>query len=505
MHKNWIRRCLITLALISMASLASGFDFSELEKSVTKITLDNGLRVLVMERHDAPVASFVTFVNVGGVDDPKEYTGLAHMFEHMAFKGTTTIGTKDIDAELKAMKVEDSLWMEYRAERKKGRLADSTKLVDLFDQFNKAIEKAGEYVEPNEFDAILDREGVVGMNAGTGMDQTQYIMSLPSNRLELWMAMESERFYAPVLREMYRERNVISEERLQTLENNPIGMAINQLLAAAYTAHPYGTPIIGHMSDIKNYTREEAAKFYAQYYVPSNMIVAIVGDVEPKQVEKLAKQYFGRLKPSPRPEPVATVEPEQKGERRVTLVDRAQPFLGLGYHIPEETNPDWAALDAMADYLGSGATSLLYKALVKKDKIAANVGSFGGYPATKYPCLMLVYAFPSQGETNEVCEQAIDSVIESLQAAPIPAEEVEKIKARYKANFIQSMQSNLGMATSLASYENMYGDWHQLFKELDRINAVTADDIQRVAKKYLTRENRTVVWLQTKSDEEGGM
>lgn len=504
MRPNRIRTSLLVLMLFALAGLASAFDFAELEKSVTKITLDNGLRVLVMERHEAPVASFVTFVNVGGADDPKEYTGLAHMFEHMAFKGTTTIGTKDIDAELAAMKVEDSLWLAYRSERKKGSLADSTRLAELFDQFNKAIEKAGAYVEPNEFDAILEREGVVGMNAGTGMDQTQYIMSLPSNRLELWMAMESERFYSPVLREMYRERNVITEERLQTLENNPIGMAISQLVAAAFTAHPYGAPIIGHMSDIKNYSRDAAAKFYAKYYVPSNMIVAIVGDVEPKKVEKLAKKYFGRLKKSPRPEPIATVEPEQKGERRVTLVDPSQPLLGIGYHIPAETSPDWAALDAMADYLGSGPTSLLYKKLVKEEKIAVNVGSFGGYPATKYPCLMLVYAFPSQGETNERCELAIDSVIESLKAEPIPDEEVEKIKARYKAGFIRSMQSNLGMATSLASYENMYGDWHKLFDELDKINAVTAADIQRVAIQYLTKENRTVAWLETESNEEGG-
>lgn len=504
--KRWLlRSALIAVVLVGLAGNSFGFDFSELEETVTKFTLKNGLRVIVMERHDSPVASFVTFVNVGGADDPKEYTGLAHMFEHMAFKGTTTLGTKDIKAELKAMDREDSLWAEYRAERKKGRMADSTRMAELFDQFNEAIEAAAEFVESNAFDAILDREGAVGMNAGTGMDQTTYIMSLPSNRLELWMAMESERFYNPVLREMYRERNVITEERLQTLENNPISMAISQLNAAAFTAHPYGNPIIGHMSDIKNYTREAAAAFYAKYYVPSNMILAIVGDVNPKDVKRFAREYFGRLKAKPRPERVATIEPEQRGERRVELMDRAQPFAAIAYHIPDETHDDWPALDAMADYLGRGATSLLYKKLVKEMKIAADVGSFGGYPATKYPCLLLVYALPSQGHTNSECETEIDAVIESLKAEPIPTEEVEKIKARYKAGFIRSLENNLGMAHNLAAYENTYGDWRMLFKELDRINSVAPEDIQRVANQYLTRENRTVVFLETKDDQDGGM
>ena len=504
--KRWlIRSALMVVALAGLAGSSFGFDFSKLEKTVTKFTLENGLRVIVMERHEAPVASFVTFVNVGGADDPKEYTGLAHMFEHMAFKGTTTLGTKDIAAELKAMDLEDSLWTEYRAEQKKELMADSSRLAKLFDQFNQAIEAAAEFIEANAFVAVLDREGVVGMNAGTGMDQTTYSMSLPSNRLELWMAMESERFYDPVLREMYRERNVITEERLQTLENNPIRMALSQLVAAAFTAHPYGTPIIGHMSDIKNYTREAAAKFYAKYYVPSNMILAIVGDVNPKDVKKFAKEYFGRLKPSEKPGRVATIEPPQRGERRVEFMDRSQPFAALGYHIPDETHEDWPALDAMADYLGAGATSLLYKKLVKEQKIATDVGSFGGYPATKYPCLLLVYTFPSQGHTNAENETEIKAVIESLKAEPIPAEEVEKIKARYKAGFIRSLQSNLGMAKNLAAYENSYGDWRMLFKELDRINAVTPEDIQRVAKQYLTRENRTVVFLETKDDQTGGI
>ncbi len=497
MKKQLIRLALCLGLVFSLYAVSFGFDFSQLEKTVTKYTLDNGLRVIVMERHDAPVASFVTFVNVGGADDPKEYTGLAHMFEHMAFKGTTTLGTKDLKEELKAMALEDSLWYELREERKNGAASDTTRLAELEEQFAAAIDAAGEWIIPNAFDAILEREGIVGMNAGTGMDQTSYIMSMPSNRLELWMAMESERFLNPVLREMYRERNVITEERLQTLENSPIGMAIDQLKATAYTAHPYINPIIGHMSDIKNYTRDEAAAFYAKYYVPSNMVICIVGDVKPKDVLKFSKKYFGRLKASPRPARIATIEPEQLGERRVMMEDPSQPFMAVAYHVPDETHADWPAIDALSDYLGSGATSLLYKNLVKEKKIAANVGSFGGYPATKYPSLLLAYALPSQGHTNAECETEVLFEIEKLKTDLLTTEEVEKIKARAKANFIRLLRSNLGMAGQLASFENRYGDWQMLFRELDRINTVTAEDIQRVAKKYLTVKNRSVVWLNT--------
>ncbi len=491
------RLSLLTIALLVTVTMTTAFDFSTLEDAVTEYTLDNGLTVLVMERHDAPVASFVTYVNVGGVNDPKEYTGMAHMFEHMAFKGTKTLGTTDYEREKILMAIEDSVWLELREERKRGLQADSTRLAELEKAFADAIEKANEVVVPNAMDNILEREGVIGLNAGTGMDQTSYIMSLPANKLELWMYLESDRFYSPVLREMYRERDVIAEERRMTLENNPISRLIDQLKSAAFTAHPYGIPIIGHMSDIQNYTRSVAEKFYATYYVPSNMIIAIVGDVDPDEVIKLAKKYWERIPAAPRPNELATVEPEQKGERRVILEDPAQPFFAVAWHIPQGTHKDWPAIEAAMDYLGQGRTSLLYKNLVKDKKIAAQVGAFPGYPGNKYPCLALLYALPSAGHTNEECEKEIFIEVEQLKKQLLTVEEVDKIKARAKAQFINQLTNNLGMAGQLASYQNTYGDWRELFKELDKINAVTPEDIQRVMNKYFTDKNRTVGYLNT--------
>ncbi len=498
MKRNLIRAgiALVGLTLIAVP-VAFAFDFQTIENTVSEHTLANGLRIIVMERHEAPVASFVTYVNVGAVDDPKEYTGLAHMFEHMAFKGTTDIGTTDLNAELAAMRVEDSIFYDLRAERKKGELADSARLEQLQNDFDDAIEAANKYVVPNAFDHILETNGAVGLNAGTGDDQTSYIMSLPSNRLELWMAMESARFKKPVLREMYRERNVIAEERRQTLENNPIMRAIDVLKSTAFTAHPYGISIVGHASDIQNFTRDAAKAFYAKYYVPSNMILAIVGDVDPKEVFSLAEEYWADIPKSPRPEPVATIEPEQKGERQAILEDPAQPFYAECYHIPDYKNADYPAVEAMMDYLGQGRTSLLYENLIKDKKIAAEVGAFAGYPGNKYPTLALLYAMPSASHTNEECQAEIHTEIERLQNELLTPEEIEHIKARAKAGFIRGLTSNLGMAMQLASAENDWGDWHMLFKELDRINAVTAEDIQRVAKQYFTKNNRTVVFLNT--------
>jgi predicted Zn-dependent peptidase len=492
------RPLLLVIGLMVVAApFAFGFDFSELENSVTEHTLKNGLKVLIMERHDAPVASFVTFANVGGADDPKEYTGLAHMFEHMAFKGTSTIGTTDIGNELKAMAVEDSIWYLLRAERKKGRQADSTRLEELTTAFDKAIEDAGQYVVPNAFDHYLEKEGAVSINAGTGKDETNYICSLPSNKVELWMTLESERFLDPVLREMYRERNVIAEERRQVLENNPIMRSIDALISTAFKAHPYGVTIVGHMSDIQNYSRDAAKEYFHKYYVPSNMIIAIVGDVDPKNVIELAEKYWSRIPYAPAPEPIATVEPEQKGEKRVTLTDPAQPLFVTGWHVPEETNPDWPALEALADYLGEGRTSLLYKNLVKDKKMAGDVGLYLGWPGTKYPSVMFAYVMPSPEHSNAECEEQVLAEVERMKNELIPAEDVEKIKARARAGFINRLTSNLGMAIQLAGYENNWGDWRYLFKNLDRINAVTPEDIQRVAQKYLTAENRTVVYLNT--------
>jgi predicted Zn-dependent peptidase len=495
-----MRRLLVLgcgLLLIPMA--VAGFDFSKLENSVTEFTLDNGLKFIVMERHEAPTVSFVTWADVGSVDDPKGYTGLAHMFEHMAFKGTSTLGTKDIEKELELIAKEDSIFMLLRAERVK-KFPDSERLSQLEAAYEEAREASYQLVEPNEFGNVYEREGGISLNAGTGSDFTAYIMEFPSNRLELWMALESERFLDPVLREMYKERDVVAEERRMRYESNPVGKLFEEFLGVAFKSHPYGVPGIGNMSDINYYSREEALVFFDKYYGPSNLTVGIVGDVDPKQVKSMAEKYFGRIPARPKPPLIATVEPPQKGERRVVVQDPSQPVLIVGWHVPELTHPDRPALDAMFNHLGSGRTAVLYKSLVKEKKIAAQIGMYTGIAGEKYPTISLLFCIPASGYGNDTNETEILTAVEQVRSNLLTPDELKKIKARAKADFINQLDRNGGfggMAFQLTAYETYFGDWRELFKELDRINAVTAEDIKRVANEYLTPANRVVGRVET--------
>ncbi len=479
------------------ASPAGAFDFTEMEKRVTEFTLDNGMKFVVLEDHSAPVVSFVMGTDAGGTNDPKERTGLSHLFEHMAFKGTSEIGTKDYKAEKKAMAKLDSLHIQLRAELDKGAKADTAAMATLTEKIKTAQAACDSLVAENEFSNIIEEEGGTGLNAGTGYDNTAYYYSFPSNRLELWFYMESARFSDPVFRDFYKERDVIREERRMRVESSPIGRLVDEFLHAAFRAHPYGYALVGQASEIENFTPAAAMEFFRTYYVPSNMMAAIVGDVSPAEAKKLAMKYFGPLPKVPKPRGPVIVEPEQKAERIVVLPDKAQPTLLMGYHRPEANTPDDAVFDALASYLGGGRTSLLYKNLVKEKKLATNVAAFGNFPGFKYPNLFGIYAVPAKGIGAEKCRDEILAEVEKVKTEPIPPEELEKVKAQAKANMVRNMSSHSGLANLLINAQFVYGDWRTVFTALDKINAVTAADIQRVANTYFTRSNRTVAYIET--------
>jgi predicted Zn-dependent peptidase len=476
---------------------AGAQDLAAFEKRMTEFTLDNGLKFLVLERHEAPVVSFHTYADVGAVDEVKGITGLAHLFEHMAFKGTKTIGTKDYEAEVTTMAKIDELFLALKTERRKGEQADKVRLEQLQNQFKEAQEEAQEYLVHDEYEEAFSREGSSGFNAGTGQDATSYIVSLPSNKTELWMSMESDRFFNPVLREFYKEKDVVMEERRMVTESQPVGRLLEEFLAIAYKAHPYGEPIVGHMSDLETLTRSEAEAFFKKYYLPSNLTVAIVGDVNPQKIKELAQRYFSRIPSGPKPDPVETVEPPQLGQRRVTMQDPAQPFVLIGYHKPSINQPDNAVFDAITEIVGIGRTSRLYKSLVKEKKIAVASSGFPGMPGNKYPSLFLFYAVPARGRTNQECEEAIYTEIDKLKTEPVLPEELAKAKTRSRAGLIRQLASNSGLASLLTFYEVVTGDWRNLFKQLDDIDRVTAEDIQRVANKYFTTKNQTVGIIDT--------
>jgi len=466
--------------------------FKAVESQVVEHTLKNGLKFLILPRHEAPVVSFHTYVNVGAVNERPGITGLAHIFEHLAFKGTSDIGTKDYKKEKVVLAALDKAWSAWREEQVKGNRADSIKLNTLHAAFEKAQDAASALVENGEFDKAIEEQGGVGLNATTGADATQYFLSLPSNKVELWFSLESERFLVPVIRDFYKEKDVVMEERRMRTESSPIGKLVEEFLAVAYKSHPYKEPVIGHMSDLRGITRQEAMDFFKTYYVPSNMTIGIVGDVDPKQIIRLAEMYFGRIPSGPKPPGVRTVEPEQKSERKVVLHEQSQPILLIGYKKGSVNDPDNAVYDAISDILSSGRTSRLYKSLVRDKKLAIYAAGFSGFPGDKYPNLFAFYAVAAQGKTNEECLNAIDEEIDKLKKEPVSAEDLKAVKTRARANLIRSLADNAGMAGQLTYYQAITGDWRNLFKQLDEIDAVTAADIQRVANAVFVNTNRTI-------------
>ena len=320
--------------------LSGAGSFEEIQSRISSFTLKNGMTFIVMERHQTPVASFLTYADVGSVQEVKGITGLAHIFEHMAFKGSPALGGRNYEEERHALDRVDQAFLALRDERRKGAKADAQKLKDLEAAFQAAQEGAGKFVVKNEYGEAIERAGGRDLNAGTAWDWTRYFFSLPSNSAELWFYLESERFLRPVMREFYKEKDVVMEERRMRTESQPIGKLVEESMHAAFKAHPYGEPVVGHMSDLKEITRADAEAFFKKYYQPGNLVSVIVGDVDPKRMRALAETYFGRIPSGPKPEPLRTVEPPQEGEYRVTLRLQSERFVLMGYHKPDGNHPD---------------------------------------------------------------------------------------------------------------------------------------------------------------------
>jgi predicted Zn-dependent peptidase len=489
--ENIIVTSLLMLVLALSFSSAQAQYLEEFEEKVTEFTLDNGLTFVVIERPVAPVVSFATYVNVGGANNPLGQSGLAHVFEHMAFKGTQYIGTNNWKKEKKVLQKLDQTYQMWLQE-KNSITIDSTKLNELWTEFEALQEEANSYVVNNEFSEIVNRNGGTGMNATTSADRTNYFYSLPENRIELWFSLESDRFMNPVFREFYKEKEVVREERRSSYESSPVGKLYEEFLTIAYKAHPYGTPNIGWHSDITATTMEDAREFYETYYVPNNITIAIAGDVDPDQVRKLAKTYFGRLKKGPTPPPVYTEEPEQISEKRFTIEQQSQPYLLLGYHTVNDQHPDYNALNLLSNILVGGRTSKLYKRLVEKEQVALGFQSLNGVPGTKYETMFGLLAVPNRGYGTDTLETALYEELDKIKNGEITQEELDRVRTNARAGLIRGLDSNSGLAVRLGEAQSLQGDWRKVFTSLDDLQAVTVDDLQRVAKKYLVEQNRTV-------------
>jgi predicted Zn-dependent peptidase len=491
------RILLASSLVLVLPCAAAAQNLASFEKRMTRKVLPNGMTILVYERPAAPVFSFFTHVDVGSDREVPGITGLAHMFEHMAFKGTDTIGTRDFAAEKVALEKVEAAYAAYETERRRRVGRDEKKLAELEKVFQDAAAEADRYVVRNEFGEIVDREGGVGLNAFTSSDETGYFYSFPANRLELWAFLESERFLKPVMREFYKERDVVKEERRMRTDSNPVGRMVEQFLAAAFTAHPYGQAGIGWPSDLQSFSASDARDFFERHYVPANMTVAIVGDVKASDALVVAERYLGRLPARPKPEPLRTVEPPQRAERQVVLRDPAQPLYAEGYHRPDVRDKDDAVFVAISDLLSNGRTSRLYRSLVRDKKIAASSAGFNGFPGEKYPNLFVLYAFTTPGHTPDEVRDAIRAEVERLKNEDVTDDELKMVKTRAKADLIRQLDQNQGLAIRLATAQARFGDWRELFQQVDRIDKVTKADIRRVAATTFVPENRTVAIIES--------
>jgi len=266
---------------------------------------------------------------------------------------------------------------------------------------------------------------------------------------------------------------------------------VEQFLATAYVAHPYGRSGVGWESELSQVNATEADAFHKKYYVPANIVVAVVGDVKASEAMPILARYFEKIPAGPKPEPMTTVEPPQFAEKSVTIREATQPFYIEGYHRPDYRDPDNSVYDAITDIFSNGRTARLYKSLVRDQKIAADAEGFSGFPGEKYPGLFAFYAVPVPGHTPTEMRDAIHKEIDKLKTTDVTDEELEMFKTRARADLLRGLANNEGLAEQLAEYQTRYGDWRELFRELDRINKVSKADVRRVANKVFVESNRT--------------
>jgi predicted Zn-dependent peptidase len=482
--------------LCGLTVAAQAQDLASFEKRITTKVLPNGLTLIICERPEAPVFSYFTIVDAGDANDPGGQSGLAHMFEHLAFKGTKDIGTTDYTAEKVALDKIEQTYAAYDEEYRKRVSRDEQRLKQLHAAFEQAQAEAQKYVIPNQFTEIAEANGATGLNASTSLDETQYYWSMPSNRLQLWAYLESDRIANPVPREFYKERDVVMEERRMRTDSNPIGRMIEQFLATAYVAHPYHRPGVGWMSELSQITATEADTFHKKYYVPSNMVIAVVGDVKAEEAMPVLEKYFDAIPSGPKPEEMSTVEPPQTAEKSVVLKEQSQPLYLEGYHKPDYRDPDDAVYDAIQDIFSNGRTSRLYRSMVRDQQIAAVAEGFSDFPGDKYPGLFAFFAVPNPGHTPQEMRTAIHKEIDKLKTTDVSDDELTMFKTRARADLLRGLGDNQGLAEQLAIYQLRYGDWRELFNQLKKIDAVTKEDIRRVANKTFVDTNRTYAMVE---------
>ncbi len=553
--------CLVLAVLVAASATAQ-----TLEDKVHEFELDNGMKFLVVERDAAPVIFCAIAFKVGAIYERPGITGISHLLEHMLFKGTETIGTKDFKAERAFLDREDELaehardlmieiepWrLEYLDEyvndltagmseedreavgtdralelelliemmEEDGPTAELHSLHGLLEEDDTdyfglyldlkrtemalydTMEEHRELIVSNELWETYVNNGSRMLNAGTSNDGTFYFSYLPKNRLELFMLMESDRLENPIFREFYTERDVVMEERRMS-ENEPEDALYEAFMSTAYTAGQYGVPVLGWMSDLRMMTRADLREYFDTHYGPQNALGIFVGDVDIDKVERLAKKYFGPIPAGPTLPELTTSEPRQQGERRIVVKKDASPTLTIGYHVVNEPHPDGHALEVLTAILSNGRTSRLYKSIYEEQGLTAGAPGVWIGPGSRLDPLFVVDAEPKDPHTLDEVEAAIMTELERMKTEPVQRRELERVWNQMEAQLVRALGSNIGLAFRVGMYAAMRDDWRALLTDMERRKEVTPEDIMRVAEKYFTEENRTVGWLVETASEEG--
>jgi predicted Zn-dependent peptidase len=466
--------------------------------------LDNGMTFLLLPRAEQPNAIAAGWVaKVGSVNERPGITGISHFFEHMMFKGTTTIGTENAqkDAELSTKQHEirgrlRALHLgEQYARATSGEIDDpwdpkhdTEAMKALRAQLNAVMEEQRKFTKKNEFDAIYSERGGTRMNAFTSHDVTFYFIQVPSNKVELWAWMESDRLHDSVFREFYSERDVVHEERRRRTESTPTGIFREQFEAMFWQSSPYSWPVIGWPSDLNSYTYDQATAYYATYYRPNNLVGVLVGDFELEPTKKIIRRYFSRLEAGEPPPPVVTIEAGQTAEKRLYAECDAAPRVQVRYHSVPFGHADEAPLELMASLL-NGRTGRLYRSLVEGKEIATRAGTH--QDSRKYGGGFSFSASCKGDAKPEDLEDAWYAELKRLGDEPVGERELQKVKNQIRADVFRGLGDNFSLMYQLGIYEAM-GGWEYMNTYPAKLSAVTPADIQRVAKEYFAKGNRCV-------------
>ena len=484
-------------------SAAAAQDATAAAVPVEEFELDNGMRFLLVRRPELTTVAAAWAARVGSANERPGITGLAHFFEHMMFKGTHTIGTKDIERDLEIIAeqeaVQEKIRAELREQRRRFRLGEIDDPYDpahrtdtlnaLRAEFQELVEEQRELMVKDELDKVYADGGGTSINAFTSNDFTVYINQLPANRLELWFWLESDRLLNPVFREFYAERDVVHEERRLRIESTPTGRYDEQADAMFWQSHPYHWPVSGWASDLEVISKAQADEFFAAYYAPNNLTGILVGNFDPAEVRELAERYFGRLERSAREVPdVVTLEAEQLAEKRLTAECDCQPQLQIRYHAAPFGHADGYAFDVIAGVL-NGRTGRLYEEMVEGAEIASSASAF--HEPRKYAGVFNLRAETKGAATPEQLLAAWDGIVANLIAEPVPEDELAKVRNRVSADTYRQLREPFFLMIQLAIMDSM-GDWRYLNTVAERTNQVTAEDVQRVAAKYFEPSKRLV-------------